>query len=563
VRNRRSILLLLMGIALLVFAHVAVRSSGDERRMTGRRRTLVVQQDAFSALKIERRGHVAVEIRRDEDSGWCIVAPFSGRADRQAVARLLDVLSLSPISDVVSDDELARLGRTRADFSLAEPLVRVTLESGKERSVVSFGMPTPSADGVYAAVEGVGAVFVVPSEVLSSVDCPTEVFRRRTLFTALPDSISSFVLRQEKGSSLSFVRENGGWKVDGETASRARVEDFLATLLSAEALDFVWPVGVSNETERASASRLAAFGLDPENAVTVTLKGSDDSDRQLSFGRTASAGRVYASVQSGSAVVTVTEALKTSALQNKSAFTDSRLFPVAESSVVSFRLTDGENAYVFARAGDGAWRVETPVSAPADPSAVRRILARILSLSASAVSDASSGFSVSLSADALPVYVARGLVLGEDRIDDLRSVEMVRIDPLTVKRLVRTPEGKDARPVSVVRGSEGGSWALESSDDGAVVRPEGVAKVLAALNPLVAVRVEKLKVSAADLDGYGLGVPFLTVAVDLDCENAVRRNILVGAKTKGGRFATVGSADAVFVISEETVGRLSAEPVGK
>jgi len=562
VRNSRSICILLLGIALLCFAHVAVRSY-DGGRQAERRRTLVGTTDTVSVLKIARRGAAAVVMRREEGAGWQISEPFSGKADQQAVARLLDVLSLTPISDVVSDGELVRLGRTRADFSLSEPLVKVTLESPKGIESVSIGTPTPSADGVYAAVEGVGAVFVVPSEVLSAADCPTEVFRRRALFSAPSESVTSFVLRQGKGASLSFVREGDGWKVDGEAVSKTRVEDFLAELLSAEAMDFVWPVGSSNETERASASLLAGYGLEPENAVTVTLKGADDTDRQLSFGRVSVPGRVYASVQSGSAVVTVKESLKTAALQKKSSFADSRLFPVPESSVSFFRLVDGEMAYVFVRSGGGAWRIETPVSASAEPTGVRRILSRILSLPTTAVVDGPCDFSVSLSADAAPVSVPRVLVLDNDRLDDLRSVEMVRIDPKEVKRLVRTSEGKGARPVSVVRRSGESAWAVESPDDRSVVKPDSVARVLDALNPLVAVRVEKLKVSAADLDGYGLGVPFLTVAVDLDRENAVRRNILVGAKTKGGRFATVGSADAVFVISKETVERLSEEPVGR
>jgi len=560
--NVRVILALLLGIALLVFAHVAVRSS-DVGSRTDRRRTLFEKTEPVVCLRIERRGNAAVVIRREDGAGWRIVEPFSGRADAQTLARLLDVLSLTPVTDTVSDGELLRLGRTRADFSLSEPPVRVSLETSEGTDVISFGVPTPSDDGVYASVEGVGAVFIVPSEVLAAVDRPTDVFRRRAIFSAAPESISSFVLRQDKGSTLSFVRESDGWKVDGELASKARVDAFLAELLSAEVLDFVWPVGASNETERVSASLLAGYGLEPENAVTVSLKGSDDVDRQLSLGRAAAQGRVYASVQNGSAVVTVKESLKTAALQKKTAFADFRLFPVPEAAVARIRLVDGENQYALAKSAEGIWRIETPVAAPAEPAVVRRVLARILALPTSAVRDASHGFAVSLSADAEPVFVARDLVLEKDRIDDLRSVEMVRIDPKEVKRLVNTPGEKGARAMSVVRGREDGSWALESADDRLTAKPKAVAAVLETLNPLVATRVEKLKVSAADLDGYGLGVPFLTVAVDLDRENAVRRNILVGTKTKDGRYATVGSTDAVFVISEKTLERLSQKPAGE
>ena len=42
-----------------------------------------------------------------------------------------------------------------------------------------------------------------------------------------------------------------------------------------------------------------------------------------------------------------------------------------------------------------------------------------------------------------------------------------------------------------------------------------------------------------------------------------RQNIMVGKKTKGGRFATIGASDAVFVIGDEVLNRLSADIIEK
>ena len=72
-----------------------------------------------------------------------------------------------------------------------------------------------------------------------------------------------------------------------------------------------------------------------------------------------------------------------------------------------------------------------------------------------------------------------------------------------------------------------------------------------------------LKVSANDLSGYGLDTPLFTVAIDLEREDAIRRNILVGDRTDDGRFATVGASDAVFVLPETVVDDLSADLVGE
>jgi len=87
--------------------------------------------------------------------------------------------------------------------------------------------------------------------------------------------------------------------------------------------------------------------------------------------------------------------------------------------------------------------------------------------------------------------------------------------------------------------------------------------VLDAVSPLVAARVVKLKVSADDLSAYGLDAPSFVVAIDIEREDAIRRNILVGDRTEGGRFATVGASDAVFVLSESVVDDLSADLVGE
>ena len=70
-----------------------------------------------------------------------------------------------------------------------------------------------------------------------------------------------------------------------------------------------------------------------------------------------------------------------------------------------------------------------------------------------------------------------------------------------------------------------------------------------------------MKVQTHDLEAYGLDSPYMTVAIDQDREDAVRRNIMIGKDAADGRFATVGSADAVFVISHETAKALSSQLV--
>ena len=553
--NRRTILLLLLAVAALAALNVFVDRGADTVGAAGGRATLIDPAWEVTAIRIAQRGGPVTKLAKAPV--WRLVEPYAASVDEPVVLRLLDALAFQPVTDAISEAELLRLGRTRADFALEDPVVRVTVSGAFGKATVSIGTPTPAAtDGVYAAVEGEASVLVVPSGVLSAVDLPADRFRRRSLFMAGPESVAAFDIKRGTGSMLAFVRSGDGWKMGDGNAAPQKVQKFLSDLMAASAVDFVWPVGATNENDRVSASLLAGYGLDPDSAVTVSLKGLDGAVRQISFGKSADEGRVYALAQNGSAVVTVPAALKDAAAQDAVMFTDSRLFPVEPQSVAFFSVADGDVVYALARGEEGSWRIESPIAAAADASVAEAMLARILALSAS---DADAGgLGVSLSTNAAPVRVARSSIL-DGGFESLRSREMLRIDPKAVRRIVRTPGAKGAKPAAVVYDRDRRAWNAETAaESGGTVSEAGVESVLAAINPLTAVRVVKIKVAAADLAEYGLDSPNLVVAIDQERADAVRRNILVGGETEDGRFATVGSADAVFVLPRDAVEALSA-----
>ena len=557
--NRKSILWFLLGVIALASVHVMLTYCGGVKTQIVRRSTLVRPNAGVASIVIERPGEPLTRLLKTSD--WRLVEPFAGTVDDPVVLRLLDALSFSAVDDVLSDAELLKLGRTRGDFRLDKPWLKVTLEGDGETESVSFGALTPSSNGVYAAVSGIDAVFVAPTGVVSAVDVTTDRFRSRSLFPVGGESVSAFDVKRGTGSLLSFTREGDLWRIGDSPASAAKVKALLTGVLSAEAQSFVWPVGATNEAQSATASLLAVYELDPESAITVTMKCVDGVDRQLSFGGEAEDGHVYALVQNGSAIVTVDARLRELARQDPVMFTDARIFPYEASAVTSFSIADGDAGYVVARDAQGAWRLDSPVAAAADAATAQALLDKILSLSSLDVR--AEGLKVTVTTNSEPVVVSRTSLLGDRRLEDLRSKEILRIDPVVVKRLVRTPAGAAAKPTSVVYGRERRAWNVELGGQSASVDEKGVQAVLAAVNPLVALRIERLKVTADDLARYGLETPYLKVAVDQDREDAVRRNIIVGARTPGGRFATVGSADAVFVLSDETVRLLESSLVAE
>ena len=560
-RNAKSIIILLTIIAVAAALDYFVYF-GKGPSSTSKRTTLVDFQSEAASVRIERVGSPAVVLDRGL-GGWRLTDPFASGADEQAVMKLVDVLTQTPVVEVISDSELLKLGRTRADFSLEEPVLTVTL-TGLDKSVCRFmfGSATPTQDGVYASVEGVDAVFILGKPAFSFVDVRPDDLRQRSLLPLGGAWVTSFEIKREGIPLLEFLRTGAGWNVGSEKASSQKITEFIDDLTTASAVSFIWPVGSSNETDHVTSSLLAGYGLDPDSAVTVTLNDINGKSRRLSFGKEADDGNVYALVQNGNAIVTVPSKLRDFARQDPVMFTDSRLFPVEARSVNGFSVSSDGSLYSLVRDKDGKWGLESPVVAPADQEASDALLSLILSLSPADVVK-ENGVAVSVLTNMSKVLIPRERILGKRTFEDLRSREMLKIDAPLVKRIVSTVGGKTPKTASVVYDRERRQWNLDTEADGVAVNVKGVESVLSVINPLAAVRIEKLAVVAADLDDYGLDTPFLTVAIDQDSDETIRRNILIGKKTRGGRFATIGSSDAIFVISDATVSRLSASIVGK
>lgn len=551
--NRRSILFLLFAILILTGVHVFVRYFDVDRQIADRT-TLIDSSETVSTIVIRRLDEAPIILERRD--GWRLTHPYPGDVDEIVVMKFLDALQLRPIPDVISHSELLRTGRTPDSFALARPYLTIEVRGVDFRQSVSFGTPTASADGIYATVSGIDAVFIVPPELLDAVDLTADRFRRHSLFAANVDVVSEFDVRSGTEAPQTFVRAGDAWTVAGKKASSARVNDFLSKLSSSLVKDFIWPVGSTNEGESVSVSLLAGYGLDPETAVTVTLKDAVGTNRQISFGKTAGEGLVYALVHEGSAIATVPESLRTAVAQGAALFVDTRLFPLDARAVSSFSIAEDGVVYALVRDDKGGWRLESPIAARADSDVAEAVLARILTLSAPDVDP--DGVSLTVSTNTSPVRVRKGLVFGSGGALALRARQMLKIDAQLVKRIVRTFDGAESQAETLTFARDQQIWKCACAGRDLEVNAQAMTDLLAALDPLTAERVERLKVSVEDLKGYGLDTPFLTIAIDQDREDAIRRNVLIGGVVPGGRYATIGSSDAIFVIGESLVGKLSA-----
>ena len=123
--NRRIIFWLLVATLTLISADVFL---SWRQPSTGAAARQFLLDPAFEAraVTLARPGTPATVLTRG-DGAWRLVSPYAGTVDARTILRLLDAFSFAAADDALSAAELFRLGRTRADFGLAEP--RLTLSS--------------------------------------------------------------------------------------------------------------------------------------------------------------------------------------------------------------------------------------------------------------------------------------------------------------------------------------------------------------------------------------------------------------------------------------------------
>lgn len=561
-KNRRVIFYLSLALLVVVGIHILLSYKGGTGAALVQRNSLLDKSfEMATRLKFSRSGKPEINIEKMGE--WRMTSPYSASVDERVVAKLLDALTFGEIDDRITDQELLRLGHSRRDYGLDdESALAITASMGSPTSGKSetVFIGTQSNAGVYAAVEGEDAVYVVPTNVLSVVDIPPEGFRQRSIFPAMTDSVVALDIKNGASSFLRFVRDGEAWKMRSPSrvnANAAKIRQLLDNLAAAEAVDFVWPLGVKGEGTIAKVSFLAGYGLDPDTAVTLTLKCSDGIDRQISFGKNARDGLVYALVQNAEAIVTVDGSLRDQAIAGTSEFTDSRLFTMERSAISRLSVTDGDTNYLLSKDDNGDWRLDAPVSAPTDQTSLDQLLDSLLELKSTDLTH--DGIIIGVSTSSAPVVVSRES-LGHIRLEDLRSREIMCIDPANVKRIVVTPKG--GKPTAIINDKDRRAWNVEQSATPGSADMEAVDDILHALAPLEAESIVLLKVSAADLRKFGLETPSFAIAIDQDRDDSVRRNLLIGDPSPtGGAFATLGATDAVFILDSTVVSRLTKQLV--
>ncbi len=569
--NRRFIIFFLTGIVFLLALQAFFSWRARVVASVVTRNTLCTfAPEAVDGIEVSRHGTNIVKLARNEIGVWEIVAPYAAVADAAPVARLVDMVTLTPLGDMRTESELAELGEDLVDFRLSGNVrAEVTLRAGGNVSRVFFGAFTASGKDVYARTDGLRNVFTLPVAALEAIPSNADGFRTRVLIARASEQIVGLDLRAPESPFVRLVRNASGWRLSAPVeapADDAVVESLAEGLAAARIAGFVLPSAVhapaAGEQVVLSQSVLAPYGLATESGLSVTVKSESGAPEQIIFGASAGTNLVYALVQSGTAVVTLESAVADLFRKGDAAFRDTRVFPFgADERVKSVSIASGSLVYVLSRTTNGVWRLEAPVAAPADPAAVSALVDVILRIRRNDVADVTPEadtvrVSVTTSTGVHPgVTVARALFRDCGPLANLRSKTLLEMDSKAVRRLSLKPA--EGTAVSVVFDPARDVWNLAAGSVPATVRMAAIKSLLAALTRVEASDVETVAASPDDLRRCGLDAPSLVIAIDFEGTTAVRRNLMLGGPAPGGgRYATVGGADAVFVLDRATVANL-------
>lgn len=464
------------------------------------------------------------------DGRWRLEAPIPAEADEASVKRLIDAIVFAEVGHGLSGSDMAALGRSLRDFGLAAPRCIVTISDGNAHDTFSVGRTTAAGDEVYVSREGRNGVFTVPVSVANELMRPTVEFRRRRLFVMQPTEVVGFGLKDAGEPLTRLAKTDGQWRIANPMdapADRQAVEDLIGALCSAQIVDYVVDAGTVQ-------------GLGEGEGFSVSLRDTFGAVEKVVFGAADGTNAVWALTPEG-AVVHVRSELLESCRNRQKELADTRIFPVEATHVTSFSVSEGFPAYVVSRQNVTApWMMVSPVDALADAKVVDRILSKVLALrGVELVPEGSDGaLMVSLGTTSTNFnarYVFGSVMMQDVKLADLLGKTMIRCCRERIRNIS-------------VKTAAGDAWNAKFQEDVVTLLESGI----------VADRVEAVVLRAADFARCGFNRPAYTISFELsDGVSSLRRMLIGSATSEGGRYATIGGIDAVFVLPASVVSVLT------
>ncbi|MEG2724265.1 MAG: DUF4340 domain-containing protein [Kiritimatiellia bacterium] len=602
---RRSILVLLSLVILLAAALVAARWYHPADPYARGSRLFPVAPESVVGVELEFGTAIprAVLVRSGEL--WRMKEPFPGALCGAAeMAALLDACQGMKI--------LNDLGR-RAERL---PERAVTLRVPDASWTCRFGERLPMRlSETLAEVDGEWVSLA--TENLANLPQSAAALRTKVLLPVLPETITALEWRAPGISFTRAVRvSNGNWSVTQPLpfeVTRTAVRPVLEALCVDPLTAYVRPSDTPSAdlTELLSSlhseTTLAEYGLDEETAVRVTiylLGMTDPMTLRIGKADPERAGNVFCLMDRYQSIVSVPAKLRELFSAKGPFVTDYCNVPVLGDLTEPVRLLlrpqGGVISTELARV-NGVWTLVLPAPLPADGAVVAAMNRQLFTLTGDLLGttapagDPLCELSLLWDGGRAPVELAfyageavgTRLVFRRDtgRVYRVKTADLPLamiesdFDYALVDRTVLSLPAANIRCITVRRkhaamdvtvGHRDGSLAWETDRPrGAYINQAAVDAWLTLFADLRAVRVIRyISASREDLNAYGLDSPELSIVLDLEGEEGLRRVLLVGTPhpVTGNAPLLIQGRPMVYEIDAKTLEilrRMLVEPLGK
>jgi hypothetical protein len=268
----------------------------------------------------------------------------------------------------------------RAEFGLAEPVVRVRLGLADGRTLgLRLGSPNPAGTGVYAAVDGMAAVFLAPLDLARELSRSPYVaeLRDRTLLAVDPERVRRLEI-ERAGVRIRLARlDTHRWQVE---------RPFVGPGDDGIVRDLLWKINAAR-SRTVLTDPPARYGLNRPHARARIV---DDGGTTRTLSVALDGGELYVAIDGVAGVRTTDAQLLRDLAIEPEALRDRQLLPLRSRDVERITIRYPEATLVLERE-DEAWRLREPEPAEAARTVVENLLEILPNLRYRAVAAGEAG----------------------------------------------------------------------------------------------------------------------------------------------------------------------------
>src|SRR6184192_3057923 len=375
-------LIALAGFAYFRFFEMKRPSTEEAKRQA--QNVVNFDRNKIDGIVIQN-GDQKIEIRRRENT-WRLETPIKDQADGAIVESLLSDLETWQKERTIPAKEIEADKSKLAEYGLNNPKLKLKLLGRDRPPEILFGKDAALEGRMYVRFQNSKQTFLARQSVKKDIDKKPEEFRDRKLTDLTTAQVRRMTLKTPAGE-MELEKKSDHWDILKPLRARAddqKVGDLISQITTAQIQQFVAddrgdlrPYGLAEPR-----GSITLYDLEPKKGQKVELGESIKVFGQEAKGQTLQIGsvpekekdQIYARFTPRGAVYTLPKKIEEILNTKPSDLRDYHLVRI-DTNILDRITIDapGKGKAVLARK-DGNWTLATRNNAPADSTAVRRLI---------------------------------------------------------------------------------------------------------------------------------------------------------------------------------------------